>query len=178
MNEEGEPIGRAFGDDHTFEISGVPRQPVSFAVAAANQFGTGPSADVDVPADPLPVTQTPRASAQEPAAAALLGLSISRKRFVAALRGPSILPLRRQQRFGTGIGFRLSAAAGVTFGVLRKKREIGRFSADGWEGKNRVRFSGRVDGQRLRAGSYFLVAHLGDGISASRRIRFEVLPTP
>ncbi|HEX6205655.1 MAG TPA: cutinase family protein [Solirubrobacterales bacterium] len=184
MNEAGEAIGRTNGTSSSIDISGVPQRQVSFSVAAANQYGTGPPASVTVPADPPPASEQPPEPVVPQAQSKgmvrnLVALSLSRRRFLAAPAGPSILVRRQQRGFGTAVRFRLAQNGKVVFTVMFKKREVGRFSAAGSAGSNRVRFSGRIGHRRLKPGTYVLVARAGNAQSAdSRSTTFVVLPPP
>jgi hypothetical protein len=151
------------------------------------------------PSGPVP----PRPSVPpEPRPPALTGLTISPPSFRAAKQGPAIA---RTGRSGTSIRFRLSRPAKVEFRVTSPRlpglrpaptqdggtraphgdmgptplvpREIGRFSIRGRRGVNRLRFTGRLRGRTLRAGSYRLIARAisdDDLVSPSAHARFRV----
>ena len=109
----------------------------------------------------------------------LTGLEISPVLFGAAKRGAALTrtgrtgaSLRFRLSRAAKVDFRLSRAARVRFRVARPRRpgrpvartplvhrEIGRFSARGRRGINRFRFTGRLRGRALAAGSYRLTAH-------------------
>ena len=119
-----------------------------------------------------------------------------------ALRLSRLSVAPRRFRGGTRFRFRLSAPAMVTFSILRtapgrrakgqcrrpsrrlrshrrciRHVGVGNFSAAGKRGRNRKRFSGRLNGRRLRAGSYraVVVASSATGSrSRAKRVRFKI----
>jgi hypothetical protein len=156
------------------------------------------------PSPPVPPPSHGPASPAPPAAPpALAGLDISPAAFAAARRGPT---LRKSGRMGTSLRFRLSRAAEVQFRVTglgfpgppRARidgvepvatsgpkgrtpvlpRELGRFSVRGRRGLNRFRFTGRLRGRALRAGSYRLTARAidRDGVASTQAgLEFRIL---
>lgn len=94
----------------------------------------------------------------------------------------SKLEVKRARR-GFKVSYMLSEAARVTFRVERKRgtryRLVkGRFTKAGRAGANSLRFSGRLNGRRLSAGRYRLIARAVDPSnerSATLRTRFSVL---
>jgi hypothetical protein len=125
----------------------------------------------------------------------LTGLVLTPDTFPAARRGPAIV---RRGRVGSGLRFRLSKAALVRFqvgpGAERSRlhadprgerlglpfapgTERRRFQVRGRRGLNRMRFTGRIRGRALAAGSYTLtaVAHDRAGrTSAPSTVRFTI----
>lgn len=175
---EGQLLGRRNAGVTNFEIADVPLDPHTFGVAAVNQYGSGPSASVQVPAE-APAGRSQGASPPPPrrTAPAILRLSLSRKRFLAASIGPSITTGRRQAGVGTSVVYRLSAAARVRFTVKSRGRVLGGFGDAGEAGRNMVRFSGRTGGRTLAPGPYRLVGRVvGSGSPpSSRQTGFIVL---
>lgn len=131
----------------------------------------------------------------------LSALSVSPSRFRAARRGPSIAAARP---IGARVSFRLSEAARVTFRVeraLEGKRVRGRcvkprrsnrraksctryktlrgsFTQPGNAGANRVKFTGRLRGRKLRPGRHRLRAVAADPAgnrSRAKRDRFRIV---
>jgi hypothetical protein len=120
--------------------------------------------------------------------AAVSGLGASPAAFAAASRGPSATATRRARPVGTRVTFALNEPASVRFTVQRpapgrkvkhgprttcdrpsrKNRRQprctrlvtlrGSFTRNGVAGKNRFRFTGRLNGRKLTPGSYRLVA--------------------
>ncbi len=111
---------------------------------------------------------------------ALSKLKLSPRSFAARSSGGSVITRRRARR-GTKVRFTLSEAAGVKFTVERRikgrrqgrkckaKRRHGKrctivralrgsFDAQGKQGANTVKFSGRLNGKKLKPGVYQLVA--------------------
>jgi alginate lyase len=95
-------------------------------------------------------------------APALRRLSVTPRRLHAFRRGGSVAALRR----GTRVSYLLSEPATVRFTLLKARRGRraryihlrGAFKDAGRAGSNRLRFTGRLRGRRLRAGRYRLVA--------------------
>jgi hypothetical protein len=95
-----------------------------------------------------------------PVAPRLSGLSLSHKRFaVAGSKAPKGTP------HGTVVGFGLSEPAAVTITILGKRAKpgkkpklvsLGKLTASGVAGKNRVKFSGKLKGKPLAPGKYKL----------------------
>ncbi|HEV3378710.1 MAG TPA: hypothetical protein VG126_15675 [Thermoleophilaceae bacterium] len=145
---------------------------------------TGPPPSGPPPAEPR---SGGAPSAGPPTSAvSLTGLGLSPTTFKAAARGPAV---SRKGRAGSSLTFRLSRPAKVEFRVTAARhpgpllptpsaatrpavkrlghippihREIGRFSIRARKSLNRLRFSGRLRGRSLAAGSYRLTAHAID----------------
>jgi hypothetical protein len=159
------------------------------------------------PAPPVPPPSHgpafPAPAAPPAAPPALTGLNISPATFAAARRGPTVT---KSGRTGTSLRFRLSRAAKVEFRVTGLRfsgppwariggveamatsgprgrtpvlpRELGRFSVRGRRGLNRFRFTGRLRGRALRAGSYRLTAQAiaRDGLASTQTsLEFRIL---
>jgi hypothetical protein len=115
---------------------------------------------VQCPPPPEPSAQPGPPPAALPVAPKLSALTLSHKRFaVAGAKAPKGTP------HGTLIGYRLSEPAAVTVSILAKKTRkgkkprlvtLGKLTAGGKAGKNRVRFSGKLKGNPLRPGEYRL----------------------
>ncbi len=109
-------------------------------------------------------------------APALTRLGLSRSRFAAAGRGGSIAA-----KVGTTIRYRQSEAATVTFRVRRKgaRRPLkGSFAHKGRAGANKLRFTGRLRGRKLRRGSYVMSATSKDAagnVAKVKRLRFRIV---
>lgn len=121
------------------------------------------------------------------------GLRLSRTRFRAARRGRAIAPKGRRlgRRVGTRVRYRLSANAEVTFQIQRARKASarrrrctryrtlrGKFTHAGKAGLNRLRFTGRLRGRRLRPGRYRLVARARDKQGSKSKLvkrRFRIL---
>ncbi len=109
-------------------------------------------------------------------APALTRFGLSRNRFAAANRGGSVAA-----KVGTTIRYRLSEASTVTFRVRRKgaRRALkGSFTHKGKAGANRLRFTGRLRGRKLRRGAYVLAATSKDGagnVAKVKRLRFRIV---
>lgn len=124
----------------------------------------------------------------------LTGLVLVPETFTAARRGPAIV---RRGRVGSGLRFRLSKAALVRFEVgpgaersrlqtdraerfglpFAPRTERRRFQVRGRRALNRMRFTGRIRGRALAAGSYTLtaVAHDRAGrTSVPSTVRFTI----
>ncbi len=136
----------------------------------------------------------PQPSSFDTARPVLRGLSVRPARFRAARRGPSIAARRP---IGARVTYRLSEAARVTFRVeraLKGKRVRGRcvkprrsnlrakrctryrtlrgsFSHNGRAGANKLKFSGRLRGRKLRTGRYRLRAVAADAAANKSRPR-------
>jgi hypothetical protein len=144
--------------------------------------GPGPSPGPwpSPPAGPPP--SLPPVPSPHPSAPSFTSLSLSPSTFAAARRGPAV---SRTGRAGASLRFRLSRAAKVEFEVTSRRvpgplprtpaaraqtpdrrwarvplirREVGHFSVSGRRGLNRLRFSGRLRGRPLPAGTYRLTA--------------------
>jgi hypothetical protein len=166
------------------DLSGQPRTCVGDGIPSvdigAYQFQvacparpappSGGSGQAGNPA-PVPVALAPRLS----------GLSLSHRRFaVAGSKAPKGTP------HGTVIGFRLSEAATVTITILAKRAKpgkkpklvrLGKLTAGGVAGKNRVSFSGKLKGKPLAAGRYKLElsARSASGASSPLTAPFEIV---
>jgi hypothetical protein len=133
-----------------------------------------------------PPSQDPPGSPPSATPLALTGLTLTPREFKAARKGSAV---SRSGRAGASLGFRLSGPAKVDFRVTSARvprlpipapgggaraggkqlariplvhHEIGRFSIRGRKGLNRLRFSGRLRGRALRAGTYRLTAEAID----------------
>lgn len=133
---------------------------------------------------------------------AIGSLKLSPSRFHAASKGSTLIPLGKvaKRAVGARLSFTLNMASIVSVTILRRVsgvRKSGRCVAPepargahqkrctrlvaagkplkikAIAGVNALRFTGRVDGRRLRAGSYLLEAHPASGSSA--RVGFQVL---
>jgi sugar lactone lactonase YvrE len=143
------------------------------------------------PVPPLPLPPTP-------ILAAVSRLGASPAAFAAASRGPSATATRKTRPVGTRVSFTLNEAANVRFTVQRpapgrrvrhgrrttcdptrrKNRRKprctrlvtlrGSFTRSGAAGKNKFRFTGRLNGRKLTPGSYRLVATPSAGGRAGR----------
>jgi uncharacterized delta-60 repeat protein len=152
--------------------------------------------------DPAPRAQgsTQAGAVTSPRRAPVLGLRISPPAFRAVGRGPSVLPATRSG--GALVAFTVDQAANVRFVVERAasgRRVGGRcvkpmrsnrgrrpctrytklaagFTRQGVAGANRLRFTGRLSGRRLRPAGYRLVATpSADGRrGAAKRTRFRI----
>ena len=124
-----------------------------------------------------PCPPTPRAAEwRDQLAPALSRFGLSRNRFAAAPRGGSVAA-----KVGTTIRYRLTEAARVTFRVRRRgaKRPLkGSFGHNGKAGANRLRFTGRLRGRKLRRGAYVLSATSKDAagnVAKVKRLRFRIV---
>ena len=99
---------------------------------------------------------TPAPEPEQPVRArpALTRLALMPNVVAAARRGPAVAP---RGRAGAALRFRLSEPAGVRF-TIAPGGDRQRFQVRGRRGLNRMRFSGRVRGRALAAGSYALTA--------------------
>jgi subtilisin-like proprotein convertase family protein len=163
-------------------------------------FKTGACAPPSTPTPPPPGGNPPVAKA-----AALSKLKLSPTTFRAATRGASVAAKKKPKKppVGTKVSYRLDKAAKLTFSVLRvttgrrsgkkcvaqtkKNRKAkkctrlvgvkGSFTHNGKTGANTLKFSGRVGGKRLGAGSYRLraVATVGTLKSKTLEAAFKVV---
>ena len=158
----GDPLGDVTNTPSYFAwVSGPTLRPwiaqkADELSAAAPTPGPGPH-PVPGPASPQP----PRDST----APTLMTVAMWPSTFKAARRGPSVAA----SAVGTTVRYRMSEAARVTFKVVRcvgggcrQRRTIGTVAHTGRAGLNRVGFTGRVAGRRLRPGPYRLVARASD----------------
>ncbi|HEY1277076.1 MAG TPA: hypothetical protein VGF25_19370 [Thermoleophilaceae bacterium] len=90
-----------------------------------------------------------------------------------SIRKLSLHPRAFRAGKGARVSYTLSAPAKVrlTVATARGKRVRGSLSAKGKAGANRVRFSGRVGGRKLRPGAYRLRVTAAGGAAASARFR-------
>ncbi len=130
-------------------------------------------------------------------------LTLSATRFRAASSGPSVTAARRRAPIGTTISWSDGAAATATFAVQRPATgrksngrcvrptranrshrrctrwvTVGRFKHTDSAGTNSLRFSGRVNGHKLRPGRYRLSvnARIGRGTpSAATTVAFKIV---
>jgi hypothetical protein len=147
------------------------------------------------PAEPPPAQPPPSTEPPPPRAPAtrlsLTDLRLSPSTFKAARSGPAVT---QRGRAGASLAFRLSRPAKVEFRVSSARvpglrapivgggtrvpgkhvariplvyREVGRFSVRGRRGVNRLRFTGRLRGRALRAGTYRLTAQAIDRASTA-----------
>jgi hypothetical protein len=113
----------------------------------------------------------------------LRDLTLRPSTFAPARNGPAV---RRSGRAGASLGFRLSRPARVRFVVFAAAVEHsrgpvaklrGRFFVLGRRGLNRLRFTGRLHGRPLPAGSYRLVAEVftrGGRAAAPSSVDFRI----
>jgi hypothetical protein len=115
----------------------------------------GPSPEPAPPAGGPP-TEPPPSTTPPLSPPGLTDLTLTPRTFAAAKKGPAV---SRAGRAGASLKFRLSRRATVEFHVTRSRRpDPRRFSIPGRRGLNRLRFSGRLRGRALPAGSYRLRA--------------------
>jgi hypothetical protein len=137
-------------DDIEVEASGatclalgpVPVQPPTPQSPPPAQPSPGQPSPPKLPAAPLSLT----------------GIRLSPTTFKAARAGRA---LSRKGRAGAALEFRVSRPARVDFRVASGRvlgPVLGRFSVHGRKGLNRLRFSGRLRGRALPAGTYRLTA--------------------
>jgi hypothetical protein len=165
--------------DHTYSValSGLsPATTYHYALVVTNSAGTTTSTDrtLTTGAPPPPVCCSPPPVAK----AALGGLKISPSRFKAASKGATFA----KAKTGAKVTFTLSVAGTVKFTVLRAKRVKGRtryvkvgrtISRAAKAGVNKLRFSGRIGGKKLKPGRYRL--QTVDPAGATKRVRFTIL---
>lgn len=107
----------------------------------------------------------------------LSNLRIWPTKFTAARHGASIIASGKQ---GARVSYRDSVAARTKFRVYRMnagvRRLVGSFTHSDTVGQNHFRFSGRVGGRALRAGSYRLkaIARLDGSASQARTVSFTI----
>jgi hypothetical protein len=165
--------------DHTYSVAlgGLsPATTYHYALVVTNSAGSAISADqtLTTGAPPPPVCCSPPPVAK----AALSGLKISPSRFKAASNGATFA----KAKTGAKVTFTLSAAGTVKFTVLRAKRVKGRTryvkvgrtnSRAAKAGANKLRFSGRIGGKKLKPGRYRL--QTVDPAGATKRVRFTIM---
>lgn len=199
-NQSGAPlfVDRDLGDVH--QVAGSPT--INGGTAALPDFSpfdidgqprvVGPAPDVG--ADEFNPTTPPNADTVAPAF--LKAPAFSRSRFPAAKSGPAFKPART---YGATITYTLSEPATTTFTVQRplagrksgkkcvkptrknrKKKRCTRYStlkgsfADaGTSGVNKVRFSGRLRGKRLKPGKYRLAAIAKDAAGLKSKTAYR-----
>ena len=106
---------------------------------------------------------------------------LSRDTFAAAGKGDSVG--KRRPKVGTKVHYTLSEPATVLFGVKKSKKGHfvdvpGGFSVNGQTGKNKFKFTGRLNGKKLKPRSYKLVATAVDGAgnsAAAKRVPFKIV---
>jgi hypothetical protein len=135
-----------------------------------------------------------------PLAGTIQSLSLAPRKFRTANVGGAIVSAKKKRKapIGTSVTYSLSAAATVAFSVERRlpgrrvgkrcvkqtkanrtKRKCsrfkavrGRFSHSGQAGVNSFKFSGRLNGESLKPGSYRLAGKTG---SASKTVTFRIV---
>jgi hypothetical protein len=168
----------------------TPGTTYHYALVATNSSGTATSADAT-----FTTTSTPPPPAPPVAKAALSALRISPARFKAAARGATFAGTKT----GATVTYTMSAAGTVKLRVYRavKGVRVGRrcvaksrkhatgkactryvavgkaISRSSAAGLNRVRFSGRVGGRKLRPGAYRLQSL--DPSGATQHARFSIV---
>ena len=181
-----ESVGSDYAFHNVSEaVSGfAPGSTVHFRVVATNSSGTTFGSDqVFTTASSTTPAVTPGVTppGAVPRAPAISGLELTPRAFRAARNGPSALTGRQR---GSQVSFTMSERANVAFSVQRRstgrrfnqdcRRETrrnrgrprctlyrtltGKFTVTGRAGANSFRFTGRVNGHKLRAGHYRLVA--------------------
>jgi Trypsin len=170
----GDPAGNVTTTPSYFAwVSGPTLRP--WVVQKADEIVRVPTPDPGP--TPAPVMPQPMPGpAPDSTSPTLMTLMMWPSTFRAARRGPSVAA----SAVGTTIRYRVSEAARVTFKVVRCggrgcriRRTIGKVAHDARAGQNRLGFTGRVGGRRLRPGSYRLVARASDG-SGNRSIAESV----
>ncbi len=182
-------------------IAGLtPATTYHFRAVATNGAGTTPGADQSFVTAPAPPPPPPSPAPPSPLGAPVLSaLSLTPSTFRAAASGPSAATSPR-----TTVRYRLSKVANVRFRVERLTRGrrvggvcvkatranatrkactrsvtlAGGFTRRSTAGPNRFRFSGRLNGRKLRPGNYRLRAVATDAAgkrSAPRRARFRIV---
>jgi hypothetical protein len=187
-NQEAEPIFAAPASLDFHELLGSPTidaGATTTALGATDLDGEprvqGSAPDIGADEFPPPPPPEPPADTQRPVASLL---AVSPAAFRARPAGAA------RRRAGARISYALDEAATVTFTVKRIVRRVighrkrtryipvrGSFTDAGEVGGNRIRFSGRLAGKRLRAGRYRLIAlpvdaagNIGNAVLAPFRI--------
>jgi hypothetical protein len=135
----------------------------------------------------------------------LSGLRVQPSSFVAANAGPSAVTSGKRPRpaSGTTVRFVLTIPSSVTFSVERaltgfthgrrcltvpsrsadahEKRcthlsVLGHFTRSGSRGENSFHFTGRIDGRKLKPGSYQFIARTQGSDQPTSLVDFRVLP--
>jgi hypothetical protein len=176
-----DPLAPSLSDQpYSIGLVGLaPNTTYHYALVVTNTSGTTTSADRSFTTQATPVTPPTVCCTPPPVAkAALSALTISPSRFTAASKGATFA----RTRTGATVRFTLSAAGTVKFTVLRAKRVKGRtryvkvgktISRAGKTGANRLRFSGRVNGKKLRPGRYRLQSV--DPAGGTKRVSFTIV---
>jgi hypothetical protein len=179
LTVNGAPVAVSPGGSWAKQITLAPGSN-TIAAVATNAYGNSSEAlrAVTYIAPPSPTVVSPAGAL--PAVASEI---LAPRRFAAAPTGPSALAARPS--FGTRVTYTLNEAATVHFTVLRATRGRrgsgrrcvkptrtnrrapactrmlpvrGSFTVDGSAGVNRLRFTGRLAGVKLKAGDYWLLA--------------------
>jgi hypothetical protein len=180
-------------------------QPYELMIAAdieadVDADGFGDETQDQCPAANGPYNGCPSGTPPDKTSPVLSAYALSPSAFRAAASGPSVIAAKR----GTTVTYKLSEAAAVKFTVERKTRgrKIGKrcrkarhsnrggrrctryvtvngsFDQPGKPGPNSFRFSGRLNGSKLRRGNYRLVAVASDAAgnkSSPRRHPFRII---
>jgi alpha-tubulin suppressor-like RCC1 family protein len=178
--------------DFTPTATGAASAALAFTTSAVNTLSPVELGGTGVTSTPAP-SKAPELSA----------LSLSKSTFVAASSGPSVVAAAHT---GTIVSYTDSESATSTFHVLKGKsgvikghgksahcgkaskhakgkvkrctyyKAIGGFTHSDSAGKNSFRFTGRVNGKKLKAGRYRLVAtaRSSSGTSAQRSADFKI----
>jgi hypothetical protein len=144
----------AVGQDEWVGVDDIEVE-ASGSVCAPPVPDPGP-AEPPAPQPPPPTDPPPPKPLAAPLS--LTDLRLSPHTFRAARRGPAV---RSTGRTGASLRFRVSRPATVQFRVT-SPRVLGRFAIRGHHGLNRLRFTGRLRGRALRAGTYLLTAQAID----------------
>jgi hypothetical protein len=145
----------------TFSSAG----PVQVTLTVTDRAGLSATASTTLDVQAAPVVTPPPALAP-----ALTGFSITRHRLVAGHRA--------------AFRFKLSKAARVKIVVTRsgklltRSSHAGSIARSGHAGRNRIRFSGRIRGRKLKPGRYVATVRATDagGRSSSKRVvKFTIL---
>ena len=71
---------------------------------------------------------------------------------------------RRCRRTGATVHFISNESGRARLVILRGNRRVGEDVANAVAGRNRVRFTGRLRGRKLRAGSYRMLLYIEDAV--------------